>query len=100
MSLQWTLIAGFLYFEIAIVLLLVLPIATPKRWSNFFKSRFLQAFANQAGMYFMILLAILVLFLLDSIREMRKYSHHGKYLIYNLTLLSVINVPHLRFKIL
>ncbi|XP_044269465.1 B-cell receptor-associated protein 31 isoform X2 [Tribolium madens] len=74
MSLQWTLIAGFLYVEIAIVLLLVLPVASPKRWNAFFKSRFLQGLQRQAGMYFMILLAVLVLFLLDAIREMRKYS--------------------------
>lgn len=78
MSLQWTLIAGFLYIEVAVVLLLVLPIASPRRWNSFFKSRFLQGLANQAGFYFMILLAILVLFLLDAIREMRKYSNPGK----------------------
>lgn len=75
MSLQWTLIAGFLYLEIVIVLLLVLPIASPKRWNALFKSRFLQGLQQQAGIYFMILLAILVLFLLDAIREMKKYSH-------------------------
>lgn len=75
MSLQWTLIAGFLYLEIVIVLLLVLPVASPKRWSSFFKSRFLQGLQHQAGVYFLILLAILVLFLLDAIREMRKYSN-------------------------
>ncbi|KAK5640603.1 hypothetical protein RI129_011414 [Pyrocoelia pectoralis] len=75
MSLQWTLIAGFLYLEVFIVLLLVLPVASPKRWSAFFRSRFLQGLQQQAGFYFMMLLAILVLFLLDAIREMRKYSH-------------------------
>ncbi|KAF2878942.1 hypothetical protein ILUMI_27215 [Ignelater luminosus] len=75
MSLQWTLIAGFLYLEIVIVLLLVLPVASPKRWNALFKSRFLQGLQQQAGIYFMILLAILVLFLLDAIREMRKYSN-------------------------
>ncbi|KAL1516899.1 hypothetical protein ABEB36_000734 [Hypothenemus hampei] len=37
--------------------------------------RFLQALQRQAGVYFLILLGILVLFLLDAIREMRKYSH-------------------------
>lgn len=74
MSLQWTLIAGFLYTEIAIVLLLVLPIASPKRWQRFFKSKFLQSLRNQATMYFFVLLIILVLFLLDAIREMKKYS--------------------------
>lgn len=75
MSLQWTIIAGFLYLEIAIVLLLVLPVASPRRWSSFFKSRFLQGLNQQAGIYFMVLLAVLVLFLLDAIREMRKYSN-------------------------
>ncbi|XP_018325264.1 B-cell receptor-associated protein 31 isoform X2 [Agrilus planipennis] len=74
MSLQWTLIAGFLYLEIVIVLLLVLPIASPRRWNTFFKSRFLQGIQQQAGIYFVVLLAVLVLFLLDAIREMRKYS--------------------------
>lgn len=74
MSLQWTLIATFLYLEIAVVLLLVLPIASPKRWQRFFKSKFLQSLRNQASIYFLVLLAILVLFLLDAIREMKKYS--------------------------
>lgn len=74
MSLQWTLIASFLYVEIALVLLLVLPVASPTRWQKLFKSRFLQSISNQASIYFVILLGILVLFLLDAIREMRKYS--------------------------
>lgn len=74
MSLQWTLIAGFLYAEIFVVLLLVLPIASPRRWQKLFKSRFLQAVTNQASWYFALILFILVLFLCDAIREMRKYS--------------------------
>lgn len=80
MSLQWTIIAGFLYAEIVVVLLLVLPIAGPKKWNSLFKSKFLQGLKQQSGIYFMILLAVLVLFLLDAIREMRKYSSHGEYL--------------------
>lgn len=79
MSLQWTLIAGFLYIELAVVLMLVLPIASPKRWNSLFKSRFLQALRSQAGIYFLVLLAVLTLFLLDAIREIRKYSHLGKF---------------------
>jgi len=74
MSLQWTLIAGFLYIEIAIVLLLVLPVASPTKWQKLFRSRFLQSINNQASIYFVVLLGVLVLFLLDAIREMRKYS--------------------------
>ncbi|XP_065350633.1 B-cell receptor-associated protein 31 [Cloeon dipterum] len=74
MSLQWALIAGFLYLEIAVVLLLVLPLISARRWQSFFKSRFLQTLSSQAQLYFLILLAILILFFLDAIREMRKYS--------------------------
>ncbi|KAI8126255.1 B-cell receptor-associated protein 31 [Lucilia cuprina] len=76
MSLVWTLIAGFLYAEIALVLLLVLPIASPYKWNRFFKSKFLAMLAQQAHLYFFLIMGVLVLFLLDAIREMRKYSHH------------------------
>lgn len=78
MSLVWTIIASFLYVEIAIVLLFVLPIASPSRWQRFFKSRFLEMINRQAQVYFYLLLGVLVLFLLEAIREMRKYSHTGK----------------------
>lgn len=74
MSIQWTLIAGFLYVEVTVVLLLVLPVASPTRWQKLFRSRFLQSLSNQASVYFLILLGVLVLFLLDAVREMRKYS--------------------------
>lgn len=76
MSLVWTLIAGFLYAEIAVVLLLVLPVASPYKWNRFFKSKFLAMLAQQAHLYFFLIMGVLVLFLLDAIREMRKYSHH------------------------
>ncbi|XP_058834112.1 B-cell receptor-associated protein 31-like isoform X2 [Topomyia yanbarensis] len=75
MSLVWSLIASFLYVEIFIVLLLVLPVASPRRWQRFFKSRFLEMLSRQAHTYFYLLLFVLVLFLLEAIREMRKYSH-------------------------
>ncbi|GFG37265.1 hypothetical protein Cfor_10958 [Coptotermes formosanus] len=74
MSLQWTIIASFLYVEIVIVVLLVLPVASPQRWNKIIKSRVLRAISNQASIYFFVLLAVLVLFFLDAIREMRKYS--------------------------
>jgi len=74
MSLHWTLIAGFLYVEIAAMLLLLIPFISNKAWSKLFKSRFLNGIQNQLGYYFYILVAILVLFFLDAIREMNKYS--------------------------
>lgn len=74
MSLHWTLIAGFLYVEIAVMLLFLIPFISNKVWSKLFKSRFLKGIENQLGYYFYILVAILVLFFLDAIREMNKYS--------------------------
>lgn len=75
MSLIWGIIAGFLYLEVVIVLLLVLPLASPTKWAKLFRSRFLAMLRNQAQIYFYLLLAVLVIFLLEAIREMRKYSH-------------------------
>lgn len=75
MSLIWSLIASFLYVEIFVVLMLVLPVASPQRWQRFFKSRFLAMLSRQAQIYFYLLLFVLVVFLLEAIREMRKYSH-------------------------
>lgn len=75
MSLQWALIAGFLYTEIAIVLLLLLPVISPARWQKIFRSRFLNSLSSQAAIYFTVLLGVLCLFLLDAIREIRKYSN-------------------------
>lgn len=77
MSLVWSLIASFLYVEICIVLLLVLPVASAQRWQRFFKSRFLAMLRSQAQTYFYLLLFVLILFLLEAIREMRKYSHQA-----------------------
>jgi len=76
MSLVWTLIAGFLYAEIALVLLLVLPVASPYKWNRLFKSKFLSMLGQQAHIYFFLIMGLLVLFLLEAIREMRKYSNY------------------------
>ncbi|XP_053668618.1 B-cell receptor-associated protein 31 [Anopheles marshallii] len=74
MTLVWGIIASFLYVEIFVVLFLVLPLRSPQQWHRFFKSRFLAMLSRQAQTYFYLLLAVLVLFLLEAIREMRKYS--------------------------
>lgn len=74
MSLQWALVAAFLYIEIAFIILLLLPIISPRTWHRFFKSRFLQSLEGQANLYFSGFLIILILLFLDSIREMRKHS--------------------------
>lgn len=78
MSLQWSLVASFLYIEMIIVLLLVLPIMSPTRWQKFFKSRFAQSLSYQSSTIFYIIIVILVLFWLDSVREIVKYSTIGE----------------------
>lgn len=75
MSVQWMLAAGFLYAEVFIVALLVLPLASPRRWAKIFKSRMLSILTSQVQIYFYIFFAILVLFLVDAVREMRKYGN-------------------------
>jgi len=74
MSLQWTIVACFLYTEIAVVILLLLPIISISRWNKLFKSKFFISINNQAHIYFYGFLIILVLLFVDSIREMRRYS--------------------------
>lgn len=66
MSIQWTLVAGILYFEIALVALLLLPFLRPRTWQKFFKSRFLISIENQANLYFMVFIVILVLLFLGK----------------------------------
>lgn len=75
MSIQWTFIAGYLYFEVAVVIIMMLPIFSPRRWNQFFKSRLFAMFQTHAAVYFYVLLGVLSLFLMDAVREMRKYSH-------------------------
>lgn len=75
MSIQWSFIAGYLYFEVAVVVVMILPVASPRRWNRFFKSRLFALFREHAAFYFYVLLGFLALFLVDAIREMRKYSH-------------------------
>ncbi|CAG9791074.1 unnamed protein product [Diatraea saccharalis] len=75
MSFQWTFIAGYLYFETAVVIIMILPIFSPRRWHQFFKSRLFAFIQEHAAVYFYGLLGILSLFLIDAVREMRKYSH-------------------------
>merc|ERR1712045_550794 len=81
MSLHWTLIAGFLYGEIGVIFILLIPFISNKRWRQLFKSRFLKGIESQFIYYFYILVAILILFFLDAIREMNKYGdeqHHSE----------------------
>jgi len=73
------LIAGFLYGEIAFVGLLLVPFIPSTTWHKVFKSRFLRGLESQLIYYFYVLVAILIMFFLEAMREMQKYSdteHH------------------------
>ncbi|CAK8676069.1 unnamed protein product [Clavelina lepadiformis] len=74
MSIQWTFVAGFLYLEIAICILLCLPFINAKRWKYVFKSRLFALFVSYGNLYFMVLISILCLLFADAVREVRKYS--------------------------
>jgi len=74
MSLHWTLIAGFLYLEIFVVLVLMIPFISSRTWNAFFKSRFLHGLEKQLAPAFYIIASILLLFFLDAVREAWKYN--------------------------
>jgi len=74
MSFQWTFLASFLYCELIIVIILLLPFISPRLWNKFFKSRLAKLFTAGAKYYFNFIICIFALLFLDSIRELRKYS--------------------------
>ncbi|XP_036597852.1 B-cell receptor-associated protein 31-like [Trichosurus vulpecula] len=75
MSLQWTAVAAFLYAEIFVVLLLCIPFISSKRWQKIFKSRLVQLVVSYGNTFFVVLIVILVLLLIDAVREIRKYDN-------------------------
>jgi len=75
MSIHWTLVAGFLYIEIGIILLLLVPFISSRMWTRILRSNLVRGLETQLVYYFYVLIAILILLFLDSIREMRKYSN-------------------------
>uniref|UniRef100_A0A8C5KCE5 B-cell receptor-associated protein n=1 Tax=Jaculus jaculus TaxID=51337 RepID=A0A8C5KCE5_JACJA len=74
MSLQWTAVATFLYAEVFAVLLLCIPFISPKRWQKIFKSRLVQLVVSYGNTFFVVLIVILVLLLIDAVREIKKYD--------------------------
>lgn len=55
-----------------------LTVFSASKWNRFFKSRFLAVFSRQASIYFYLALGVLTIFLLESIREIQKYSSMGE----------------------
>ncbi|XP_007955360.1 B-cell receptor-associated protein 31 [Orycteropus afer afer] len=74
MSLQWTTVATFLYAEVFAVLLLCIPFISPKRWQKIFKSRLVELVVTYGNTFFVVLIVILVLLVVDALREIWKYD--------------------------
>ncbi|PAV61130.1 hypothetical protein WR25_02520 [Diploscapter pachys] len=75
MTLQWSIVAGILYFEIAITFILLLPWIRPSLWSKFFKSRAANAIGSHGRVFFFSFAIVLFVLFADAIREVNKYSH-------------------------
>ncbi|XP_052068469.1 B-cell receptor-associated protein 31-like isoform X3 [Mytilus californianus] len=70
----WTFIALFLYLEIFLSAILLIPFIPPSRWQKIFRSNLIKKIESYSHIYFNVLIAILSLVFLESIREMRKYN--------------------------
>ncbi|XP_067684740.1 B-cell receptor-associated protein 31-like isoform X2 [Haliotis asinina] len=74
MTLQWTLIAGCLYVEIGVTVMLLIPLISPRLWQRLFRSRWLGMITGYAKFYFWAAIVVLVFVFGDSFRNHRKYS--------------------------
>jgi len=78
MSIQWVLVSGFLYSEIALALLLSLPFISCKRWHRIFNSSIIGIITTHVNWIFVCFLSGLVVLFADSIREMYVYTGQDK----------------------
>ncbi|XP_039210418.1 tRNA-dihydrouridine(20a/20b) synthase [NAD(P)+]-like isoform X3 [Crotalus tigris] len=74
MTFQWSAVAVFLYGEIALLLLLCLPLVSPVRWNKFFMISVWNKIASYWNKAFLTIIVILIVLFLDAVREVRKYS--------------------------
>ena len=59
MSLQWTLVAGFLYAEIALLVLILLPFISDRFWNTILRISFIKKLERQFSYYFYCVVTIL-----------------------------------------
>uniref|UniRef100_A0A7E4ZR75 Endoplasmic reticulum transmembrane protein n=1 Tax=Panagrellus redivivus TaxID=6233 RepID=A0A7E4ZR75_PANRE len=74
MTLQWTVVAGILYAEIVVVLLLLLPWIRPGAWRRIFNSHLVVSIARFTSVAQYSTIVVLLLLFVDGVREVRKYS--------------------------
>uniref|UniRef100_A0A1A8MUY7 Endoplasmic reticulum transmembrane protein n=2 Tax=Nothobranchius TaxID=28779 RepID=A0A1A8MUY7_9TELE len=75
MTLQWTVVALFLYVEIGVIVILCLPFISARRWQIIFQLRIWSWMARFWNKVFLTMIVILVVLFLDAVREVRKYSN-------------------------
>ncbi|XP_041692438.1 B-cell receptor-associated protein 29 isoform X1 [Coregonus clupeaformis] len=74
MTLQWTVVAFFLYVEIAVILIFCLPFISAKRWRSLFNLSMWNWLAPYWNRGFFTMILILIVLFCDALREVRKYS--------------------------
>ncbi|XP_035535502.1 B-cell receptor-associated protein 29 [Morone saxatilis] len=74
MTLQWTVVALFLYVEMGILVILCLPFISARRWQSIFQLRIWSSVAQLWNKVFLTMIIILIVLFLDAVREVRKYS--------------------------
>lgn len=74
MGLMWTIIASFLYIEIGLVLIFLLPFISPLTWRKCFKSRILALLSTYSYIYIKVFVVALGLAFVDSIFRLYKYT--------------------------
>ncbi|XP_041112187.1 B-cell receptor-associated protein 29-like [Polyodon spathula] len=74
MTLQWTVVATFLYIEIGLLLILCLPFISAQRWQKIFKFRIWARVVPYWNRGFLTMIVVLIVLFLDAVREVRKYS--------------------------
>ncbi|XP_077578356.1 B-cell receptor-associated protein 29 [Stigmatopora nigra] len=74
MTLQWTVVAFFLYMEMGVLIILCLPFISAKRWQSVFSLKIWSPLARFWNRFFLTMIVILIVLFLDAVREVRKYS--------------------------
>ncbi|XP_037538917.1 B-cell receptor-associated protein 29 [Nematolebias whitei] len=74
MTLQWTAVAFFLYAEVAVSLILCIPIISAQRWHLVFNWRIWSRLSPYWNKFFFAMIMALVVLFIDAVREVRKYS--------------------------
>lgn len=79
MTLQWTVVAFFLYAEMGVLLILCIPFISARRWQSIFQLRIWGFMARFWNKVFLTMIIILIVLFFDAVREVRKYSskEHG-----------------------